>query len=1050
MLGGILGLANGARLWNEGAVFIHPEMMALSMAAYVFGFVSLVGAAAYSERYHTLAQYFLLVTYLTFAVGMGYNHIRYLNPGYGTDAIAFNHFSAELVMRGENPYAHSMEGSFERFGMEERLHTVDVEGKKVQKLSYPALSFLLYTPFVALGVDNMNWVHLLAHLAALLLLFFLSPGWLRPITPLVMFMDLEFIHFSTGGVTDVMFLPFLILTVFFWRKNRLWAALLWAAACCIKQHPWFLAPFMAAAIVHEHIAESATDVLKALGRYFGPAAGVFGLVNVVFFIGSPGGWFSSVFTPLGKPLIMYGAGLVNLTTGGGAAVSRSVYTLLAMATLVALVSAFYLYYEKISAAMWVLPGVVLWMAPRSLTSYFIYWAPLIALAVADQLNRVLAQRDIDGPDRPIDEDTGDGKKAGGDARAETGKDARAGGGANAGGGVGAGGGAGAGEKDTASAARTSAAAETDSGDATENAKDSTRALQKTQAAKRGQAHLRQLRLILRRHSGLIWIAAVPLVVFSTVAVAALITPGTVEAKVLRAVDGDQLGVVDRADVRVENRTDEAFVPRFAVRAKGNALYFWKVQKEQQTAVKPGHSKVYRIAAKSPLEAPPVGQRFRFRIYGASKKRFFLSAPFGPVQSHGLIHNGGFAVWEKGRRAPLSWRRSLYDSQWSVSRQTIRGRKAICLAVRQQGDRDWQRVWIGQKKDARTKSVGFKYYSRHDPLGLYRPVQLTGLELEFPGNRIALFAPSHAVPKPILAIGNKMLLAHLPYKRARWQSYTVDVDALRRLFGYRHSVSFDMRFVLSRHHSRPGAATACYDSASAAAETPADAFSVLKHPALNNPRLAHWRAAAQAPLGWKLEEPQTKKGWRVMPLAQAEQARQLGEPAKGRFGAVFEITREKDAGPEWTRLALAQKVILPTRKLVFRVCTLHRTRDLAEPRVLVGVEIVDRRAAEGKKLHVYTLSTVSGQVRKNAMTIHGVKPARMQTPASAFVYEPQTGPLPETQRRVERGCGDIVVDLTEVRDPHPGVRLLLNVHRSLGGPFRAVFKPIRWQTAFSPE
>ncbi len=987
VLGGVLGLANGARMWNEGAVFIHTEMMTFSMASYILGFLSLVGAAGYTERYRRLAHYFLLFIYLVSAVGLGYNNIRYLNPGYGTDAVAFNHYSAELCINGKNPYSQSMQGSFERFNMEQKLHTVDVEGKKIDKLSYPALSFLLYTPFIALGVDNVNWVHLLAHLVALLLLFFFSPDWLRPIVPLVMFLDLEFIHFSTGGVTDVMFLPFLILTVCFWRKNKLWAALFWAAACCVKQQPWFLAPFMAVAIINEQFSTGPRAVVKQLGRYFLPAAGLFLVINLPFIIGSPKGWFTSIFTPLGKPLIMYGAGLVNLTTGGGVGAPRLIYTLLALATLVALLCAYYLFYENIKAAMWVMPGMILWMAPRSLTSYFIYWAPLVALAVAYELDETF--------------------RSGGD-----GTNFREGNGGE--------------ERGT----KDDSVLENCVVEESEIDPDGTAGTSPGITEKINSSGLVGFVAVMRRHAGLAWMIALPLVAFSTVAVAALFYPGNVQTRVVRAVDVQKLGVVNRADVRVTNNTKQSFVPRFAMHTTGNNLYFWQTDKERKREshyerINPGETKQYRVFAKSPLEAPRIDQQFRFRIYGPPNGRFFLSAPFGPINRTALIHNADLAVWEKGRRAPLSWKRSLHDPDSMVHQKEIMERKAVCLALRQDGTTSWQRVWIGQKMPARVQSVSFFYYAKQDPVGLYRPLQLMGLELEFPGGRVAVVAPSRKTPIPLVSVQRKMLFVHLPYNRVGWQRFSVSVSDLWKHFGYHQPVPFQMRLFLSRHASLKGSVTACYSNTYASSVIKKNDYRLGADSPINNPRFNFWKKGASAPLGWKLERPREKTGWQIARIRSKEHHLDKGNAPDSEKNTPdtlvsLMVKRKQGTGASWKRLALSQDVVGSAQHLVFRVCSQQMTQNLEEPKLLIGVEIVEYGTNGDQRIHVYTLATENRIVRIGSTYIRGIK---------------HTG-----------GCTDIDVDLAKIKVRNPGVRLFVNIHRKLEGEYGAVFHPLRWHHA----
>jgi hypothetical protein len=72
-------------------------------------------------------------------------------PAYGTDEIAFDQYAAQLLRHGLNPYTHSMAPAFSLFHVSPDGYTFLLNGHAVTSLSYPALSFLLYAPLVALG-----------------------------------------------------------------------------------------------------------------------------------------------------------------------------------------------------------------------------------------------------------------------------------------------------------------------------------------------------------------------------------------------------------------------------------------------------------------------------------------------------------------------------------------------------------------------------------------------------------------------------------------------------------------------------------------------------------------------------------------------------------------------------------------------------------------------------------------------------------------------------------------------------------------------------------
>src|SRR5664279_1313382 len=75
-----------------------------------------------------------------------------IQPGYGTDAAAFDQYAAGLALHGVNPYTHSMSQALAQFHVPKVFRTYRLDGSSVDGLSYPAGSFLLYLPALAAGL----------------------------------------------------------------------------------------------------------------------------------------------------------------------------------------------------------------------------------------------------------------------------------------------------------------------------------------------------------------------------------------------------------------------------------------------------------------------------------------------------------------------------------------------------------------------------------------------------------------------------------------------------------------------------------------------------------------------------------------------------------------------------------------------------------------------------------------------------------------------------------------------------------------------------------
>src|SRR6266850_5631771 len=80
---------------------------------------------------------------------------------YHADAVAAVHRSAELFLSGQDPYAvFDLPEALAAFHMDPQLATNLEDGTVLHTYNYPALSFLVVAPFVALGLDDIRWVFL--------------------------------------------------------------------------------------------------------------------------------------------------------------------------------------------------------------------------------------------------------------------------------------------------------------------------------------------------------------------------------------------------------------------------------------------------------------------------------------------------------------------------------------------------------------------------------------------------------------------------------------------------------------------------------------------------------------------------------------------------------------------------------------------------------------------------------------------------------------------------------------------------------------------------
>ena len=327
------------------------------------------------------------------------------SPAYGTDELAFDQYAAQLVQHGMNPYLHSMNPSFNLFRVSPDGWTYTLSGQAVTQFSYPALAFLVYLPFLILGWSHELGVglNLIAWGASILLMFRLLPRNMRAAALVIGLVD-AYISNAVGGVTDMLYMPLLIVAAYRWDRfgmdRRSYVApILVGLAMAIKQTPWPLLVFVVIALACDEYARKGIEAaLRRAGRYLGVVLATFFIVNLPFIVMAPSAWVTGTLTPLVKNMVPSGQGTVALSLflhwGGGSLSAFTVATvLMALLTLVAYVGT----YPLMRPATFVLPALIYFFASRSQTNYLIALIPvaIIGAVTAGAAPRVAPESELD-------------------------------------------------------------------------------------------------------------------------------------------------------------------------------------------------------------------------------------------------------------------------------------------------------------------------------------------------------------------------------------------------------------------------------------------------------------------------------------------------------------------------------------------------------------------------------------------------------------------------------------------------------------------------------
>lgn len=255
---------------------------------------------------------------------------------YPTDAISLPYEDAALVLVGRNPYtsngffasalarfpgtlATPLRGGAFGAGYE---YPSDASISRVQQRyladpasvgrsfdpatlhSYPALSFLLYVPMVAAGMQNILILHVVTYLALLAWLVALAPAGMRRWAGLAALANAIILGYSFIGDAQGLCLA-LILAAWHWRDRRWAGPVLLGLACAFRQYCWFFAPFMLLDV-------ALTQGWRRAARYGVMTLLAFLLPNAPYILASPGPWFGSLWLPMTDPMFPTGMGAVTL------------------------------------------------------------------------------------------------------------------------------------------------------------------------------------------------------------------------------------------------------------------------------------------------------------------------------------------------------------------------------------------------------------------------------------------------------------------------------------------------------------------------------------------------------------------------------------------------------------------------------------------------------------------------------------------------------------------------------------------------------------------
>lgn len=327
-------------------------------------------------------------------------------PVYPNDGTLLDHNAAVLLLQGKNPYVDSdIVAAIRTFHQPADYTTPLQQGVLAHQqnypskdelralfalepagqpgsvlefeshVSYPALSFLVLVPLVWAGWSTVLPFYVLC--LALLAFFGLRAvrSELRWLIALLFLADLPVLNSTLAGDLDIFYI-LLVFLAWLWWDHWWWSAVLFGLALASKQLAWFYFPFYLIFVYQRRgIREAALRT--------GVAALVFLVPNVPFILIDSQAWLAGVLAPLRDPMFPAGAGIITLGVGKVLPfLPHSAYTLLEVLGILGALAWYFRWGRQRPESALVLAVLPLFLAWRSLPTYFYFCALPAALLLA--------------------------------------------------------------------------------------------------------------------------------------------------------------------------------------------------------------------------------------------------------------------------------------------------------------------------------------------------------------------------------------------------------------------------------------------------------------------------------------------------------------------------------------------------------------------------------------------------------------------------------------------------------------------------------------------
>jgi uncharacterized membrane protein len=305
--------------------------------------------------------------------------LYYITTGFGTDALILTTYAAHLILSGVNPYIPgATAGAFNYYHIfSAQYFTPLLNGGRVSWNPYTSFAAYIEIPALVLGVAPKLIYGMFAVMTVMTMYIRYRGEKTAVAASLLVFAAAGFLVFPFDGITDIVYVFFLMLSFIFVKKHMAVSAVCLGLALASKQTAFLILPFYLYFIYREHGRNTA--------RYVIISAMVFVTTNLPFILTNLNQWIFSFVSPELPLMIPTGQGFNILTFLGVYVLPRTYYVLNEIMVAAMLLVLYVLEYDRLKYSFVAFPIFIFLFNERLLFNYLVYW-PVLMLAMLPEIH----------------------------------------------------------------------------------------------------------------------------------------------------------------------------------------------------------------------------------------------------------------------------------------------------------------------------------------------------------------------------------------------------------------------------------------------------------------------------------------------------------------------------------------------------------------------------------------------------------------------------------------------------------------------------------------